>query len=718
MADGTLIFDTSVDTSGVSTGLKSIGSVATKGLAVAGAAVTAATGAMVAFGKSAVDAGSTFDSSMSQVAATMGYSVEELNDSTSEASQTMESLRSFAQEMGSTTAFSASQAADALNYMALAGYDAQTSMDMLPTVLNLAAAGGMELAQASDMVTDVSSALGLSLEETTAMVDQMATASSKSNTSVAQLGDALLTIGATASNCAGGTQELTTVLGALADNGIKGAEGGTHLRNILLSLQDACEDGSVDFGAFSVAVYDAEGNMRNTVDIIKDMQANMEGMDQASKDAIVSGVFNKADLASVNALLNTSADRFDELGAAIGDAQGSAEAMANVQLDNLEGDITLFKSALEGCQIAVADQLTPSLREFVQFGSSGLTRLTQAFQEGGLSGAMDEFGNILSEGLAMIIEMLPDVIDAGMQLLQALIQGIVDNLPQILDATMQIIQMLAMGIIENLPMLIEAAFQIIVQLAMGIAEALPTLMPTIVETIVTIVTYLIENIDMLIDAAIAIITALAEGIVNSLPILIEKAPEIIAKLLTALVTNIPKLLEAAVKVIETLAKGLITNVPKLVAKVPQIMTSLKNAFLGLCSGFADVGKNIIDGLWNGIQSGWSWLTGKVKDLASSLLDAAKGALGINSPSKEFRKIGEFCVAGFDQGIDDLMDGDALAANINASLDTIQANTSGGIGVGGFTQVINVNREISTPDELARAVRLESRYGLMKGVAIA
>ena len=184
-------------------------------------------------------------------------------------------------------------------------------------------------------------------------------------------------------------------------------------------------------------------------------------------------------------------------------------------------------------------------------------------------------------------------------------------------------------------------------------------------------------------------------------------------------TNVPKLLEAAVKVIETLATGLITNVPKLLAKVPQIMTSLKNGFLNLCSGFADVGKNIIDGLWNGIQNGWNWLTDKVSSLAKGLLDAAKSALGIASPSKEFRKIGEFCVAGFNDGIDVLMDGNKLASNINASLGTIQANVSGGqiSGVGGgYTQVINVNREISTPDELARAVRLESRYGLMKGVA--
>lgn len=333
-----------------------------KGLSKVSAVAAGGLGATV---KTAAD----FDSAMSQVAATMGYTVDELRDGSSEASKNMAQLSAFAQEMGSTTAFSASEAAEALNYMALAGYDAETSMQMLPTVLNLAAAGGIDLASASDMVTDAQSALGLTLEETAVMVDQMAAASSKSNTSVAQLGEAFLTIGATASNLAGGTQELATMLGVLADNGIKASEGGTHLRNIILSLQNAAEDGAVDFGDFSVALYDADGNMRSTIDIVKDMQSNMEGMNQESKDAIISGVFNKTDLASVNALLNTSATRFDELGASINSADGAAADMAAVQLDNLNGQLTLLKSALEGLAISLGTILMPMISKVVELVS-------------------------------------------------------------------------------------------------------------------------------------------------------------------------------------------------------------------------------------------------------------------------------------------------------------------------------------------------------------
>lgn len=323
------------------------------------------TAPLVALGVVSVKTTADFESSMSQVAATMGFTVDELNDESSEASKSISTLSSFAKQMGETTKFSASEAADALNYMALAGYDAETSMKMLPTVLNLAAAGNIELATASDMVTDAQSALGLTLDETADMVDQMAAAASKSNTSVAQLGEAYLKIGATARNLSGGTAELSTMLGVLADNGIKGAEGGTHLRNILLSLQSAAVDGAVDFGDFAVAIYDSDGNMRSMVDIIADMQDGLGGMSQEAKDAIVSGVFNKTDLASVNALLGTSQNRFHELGSAISDSSGAAQNMADTQLNNLNGQLTLLKSALEGAAISIGELLMPYIQKLV-----------------------------------------------------------------------------------------------------------------------------------------------------------------------------------------------------------------------------------------------------------------------------------------------------------------------------------------------------------------
>lgn len=341
--------------------VKSIGKTK-KAIGVAAVGMAAAIGA---FGVSSVKTGMEFDSSMSQVAATMGYSVAEINDKTSEAGQTFDKLRNFAQQMGQSTKFSATESADALNYMALAGYDAEKSMRMLPNVLNLAAAGSIDLAAASDMVTDASSALGLSEKETTKMIDQMAAASSKSNTSVEQLGQAILTVGGTAKVLKGGTTELSTALGILADNGTKGAEGGTALRNVLTSIQGGKFEKT--FGEMGVQAYDAQGNLRSLKDIFLDMGDAMEGMTDEEKTDIINKTFNARDLKNVNALLGTSAERWDELTGAIENSKDAASNMAETQMDNLAGDITLLQSAFEGLKISVSDQLTPAFRGIVQF---------------------------------------------------------------------------------------------------------------------------------------------------------------------------------------------------------------------------------------------------------------------------------------------------------------------------------------------------------------
>ena len=292
---------------------------------VGGAAIAGVTTAVGAFAKSAVDAGGTFDKSMSQVAATMGITNEALNSTQVQTESFSGTLRDFAIEMGKNTAFSASQAADALNYMALAGYDAQKSAEMLPTVLNLAAAGNMDLAQASDMVTDASSALGLTTEQTYKMIDQMAAASSSSNLSVSQLGEAMLQVGGTAKTLAGGTNELSTMLGVLADNGIKGAEGGTHLRNIMLAMNPTTDAAVTAWQQLGVTAYDAQGNLRPLPTVFGELNNAMNGMSMEEKTRLLSAMFNKTDLSAVNALLATTGDRFTELSGKIEDSAGAAQ---------------------------------------------------------------------------------------------------------------------------------------------------------------------------------------------------------------------------------------------------------------------------------------------------------------------------------------------------------------------------------------------------------
>lgn len=598
-------------------GLKTAGALGAKAIGVA-------TTAVVGFGTASVKAGASFDSSMSQVAATMGYTADELQNSTSEASKNMQALRDFAQEMGSKTAFSASEAADALNYMALAGYSAQESMNMLPNVLNLAAAGGIELASASDMVTDAQSALGLEMQDMEGFVDQLAKTASKSNTSVAQLGDAILTVGGTAKTLSGGTTELNAALGVLADNGIKGAEGGTALRNIILSLSTPTDKAAKKMKELGLEVYDAEGNMRPLNDIFADLNGTLSGMNQGEQLDVLNTLFNKVDLKSANALLAKDTEEWKNLEASINDAKGAAENMAETQLDNLEGDITLFKSALEGTQIAISEGITPSLREFVQFGSQGLSKITEGLKEGGLEGAMDAIGEVISDGLSMIIKKLPEFIKAGIKLLGALAQGIMDNLDVILDSAIEIIFTIADALIDNIDKIIVAVVDIVLKIAEKLTDP--------------------QTLTRLIEGAIKLALGIAQGLIKAIPKIVEALPQIISNIVTALIEGLPMLINGAVELIAMLVvhlpdiiMGLIQAIPEIIAAILQAMGPIGEGLMELFSHAFDLVKGIWEGavgffggIYEGIKGVFSSVGGWFKDkfegaknLAVSAWDNAK-----------------------------------------------------------------------------------------------
>lgn len=597
----------SLDSSGFIKGLNSIKSVAGNAAKMATVAIGTATTAITAFGASAVRTGMNFDSAMSQVAATMGKSVDEIQD-----------LRDFAKEMGAKTAFSASQAAEALNFMALAGYDAKKSMQMLPNVLNLAAAGGMELARASDMITDTQSALSLTMEQTTELVDQMAKTASKTNTSVSQLGDAMLTVGGTAKTMKGGTVELAAALGILADNGTKGAEGGTALRNVLMTMSSAKFEKT--FGALGVSAYDSEGKMRELKDVLADMNAVMSNMTDKEKTQLISKTFNKFDLKNVNALLATSTERWDKLTTEISEASGASEAMAETQLDNLTGNVTKLKSAYEGVQIEISDKLTPTLNDFVKLGTEGLSDITSGLKSSGLQGATTAFGNFLSNGLQTITKKIPDLVKAGSNVLTAVIKGMSDNVSVVVDAAVEIIPILIEGIGQALPALTSGFFELIVGIANGIVGLTPELLPQIISIVSNIANLIVNNADTIANATIAIIGVVADALIDNLPILIEAALLIIDKLLNYIIDpkNLAKIVEMAAKVILSVSAALLAAAPKLLIGVGKIIGTVFDKIVN--TDWAEVGQKLIENITTSLKmasnkltvwwNGWSQEIGK------------------------------------------------------------------------------------------------------------
>ena len=608
----------SIDTSGF-----------TSALSVAGKAISVATKAVTDFAKQSVNVGQRFDKSMSQVAATMGETMSEMETEIGTVNlawgEFSGNLREYALEMGKNTAFSASQAADALNYMALAGYDTQTSMEMLPNVLNLAAAGTMDLARASDMVTDTATAFGLTLEDgnvdierTTQLVDEMAKAASTGNTSVSQLGDAFLVVGGLAQELNGGIvslsdgttatvdgiQELEIALTGMANAGIKGSEAGTHMRNMLLKLSSPSDAGAKQMEALGVSVFDTTGKMRSLSDIFDDLSGALGNLTQEEKIQAISDLFNARDIASAEALLSAVEQDWDKIGESILNADGAAQKMAETQLDNLAGDVTYFKSALEGAQITLSDVLTPTLREFVQFGTEQLGVLTNAFKEDGIDGLMSAIGDGLSQGINLIISKLPEIMRHGRKILMSLIKGMIDNLPQI----------------------IKTAAEIITELATGVVKALPELIPAIVKCIRTIVDTLTKP-DMLTQiwqAALELVIELVEGIVENLDELIEAAFLIIDNLVEFILKpeNLSKLIECMFMVQVALGEGLIKAIPEVLKGITELIWRMGEAIFA--TDWSSFGWDILTAIGDGFKKAWndlkSWWYGMWDTLAGSARD--------------------------------------------------------------------------------------------------
>lgn len=429
----------------------------------------------------------------------------------------------------------------------------------------------------SDMITDSQSALGLTMDETAELVDKMAKASSKSNTSVAQLGEAILTVGGTAKTLAGGTTELSTALGILADNGVKGAEGGTALRNIILSLSAPTDTAAAAIESLGLEVFDAAGNMRPLNETFGDLNDALSTMTQGEQTQALNQIFNKVDLKSVNALLANTNERFDELSGYIDDATGAAQAMADTQLDNLSGDITLFQSAMEGAQIMLSDQLTPSLREFVQFGTEGIGQITAAFSEGGMEGGFAAIGEVLSDGIAMIADYIPEFVKAGRLLLENLVYGIIENAPVFVQGFSDILN----DVIGALPEFFSNAGELI---------------STAIQDIVPIIT---ENLPLIIDGVTEALTAIADSISNS-TVIADTVPKLISGLVSIIQNNLPKLLTAGLDIIKAIGEGIAKNIPMLVSGVKDIVEAIAEFVSDNLPDIIEAGLGILVALADGI----------------------------------------------------------------------------------------------------------------------
>lgn len=635
----------------------------------AGQKLLPVTAGVTALGTASVTTAANFESSMSQVQATMGITKDAMSTVNGQSVNTMDTLSKLAKKMGAETAFSASECAEALNYLALAGYDTQQMCDTLPTVLNLAAAGDIALADASDMVTDAMSALGMGVDEAETMVDQMAKTASTTNTSVAQLGEGILTIGATAKSIKGGTAELNTALGILANNGIKGAEGGTHLRNIILSLQNPTDKAAAQMEALGLSVYDSEGNMRSMNDILGDLNKSMDGMTSAEKSNIISTIFNKTDLSSVNALLANTGETWDSLQKSITDSGGAAQQMADTQLDNLQGQITILKSALEGLAISFGELLMPAVKQIVGWmqkfvdwlnGMNDGTKkviMTVALLAAALGPVLIVIGKVISAvGTIMTVvpkiagvintvkgafaalntTMLANPITLIIAAIAALVAAFIylwnncdgfrqfwidlwENVKQTAVTVWNAIKEFFAQVWEAIKTIFSTVFEVIKTLVTTYFNLYKTIIQTVFNTVKTVITTIWEAIKGVFTTVFNVIKNLVTTYFNIYKTIIQTVLTIIQTVITTVWNTIKTVITTVLNAIKTIFST-IWNAIK------TIISAVVGAIKGLITGNFTAVKNSITTIMNTIKSTISTIWNTIKSTISTVLGAIKGAV--------------------------------------------------------------------------------------------
>ena len=364
------------------------------------------------------------------------------------------------------------------------------------------------------------------------------------------------------------------------------------------------------------------------------IKGTQEGFLEAAHNAgyMVDGV-EELTSSDILDILEKAADQYGVLG------KTAKEAMKTIQ-----GSTKATKAAWTNLVTGIADDnadFDKLVNDFVDSVSAMLDNLIPRILT-----AIEGLGELIPKLIEVLMNHLPEIIQTGQNILNALLQGIVENIPQMAATITQVILSLVDFITQNLPMILQAGITILLELIKGITEALPELIPIMVQVIMDMVNILLDNIDLIIECGIQLLVALTEGIMNALPELISRLPEIIIKIVSKLIELAPQLLSAASRIIMALAEGLIKFIRQLISTIPKIIKSMVSAFKQGVKDFANIGKNLLDGLWEGIKNTKDWLLNKIKGFAKTITNGIKSFFGIHSPSKLFRnEIGKNLILG-------------------------------------------------------------------------
>lgn len=460
--DGSIKIDTKVDTGGLATGVDKMKSIATKGVAALTTTFTAVSGAIVAGGTAATHVGSDFEAAMSKVSAISGATGKDLT-----------ALTDKAKEMGASTKFSASESASALQYMAMAGWDTSDMLSGISGIMSLAAADGLDLAATSDIVTDALTAFGMKASDSSHFADVLAKASSSANTNVSMLGESFKYVAPLAGAMGYSAEDVSVALGLMANASIKGSMAGTSLKTALSNLASPTKQMQEIMDKYKLSITDATGKALPLSDVLVRLREKFGGLSEAEQTAAASTLFGKEAMSGMLAIINASESDFNNLTKNINNADGAAQLMAETMQNNLQGQITVLKSALEGLGIEIYEGMSTPLKDAAVEAQNYVNRLTSAFKDGGLTGLIEEAGSIFGELAVKAAEAAPKMIEAAIGFIQAFVDGIANNADKLSEAAVNIIQTLISCCVKNAPKLISAAKTIVSTIVNNLVKLLP-----------------------------------------------------------------------------------------------------------------------------------------------------------------------------------------------------------------------------------------------------
>jgi TP901 family phage tail tape measure protein len=571
---------------------------------VAKTAMAAGSAAAVAFTKTSIDSGMNFDTAMSQVAATMGTTVDKI-----------ENVKAKAEEMGRTTKYTATEAAEGMNILAQAGLSADEQISGIGTVLNLASAGAMSLEESASYTAGAVKGFGDSMGNASYYADLMAKGATLANTNVRGLGEAFSGSAATAKNYGQAADSVTLSLLRLAEQNVTGSEASTALNRAMADLYTPTDDASKALDQLKVSAYKTNGEAKDFNDLVDELNGSLQGMTAEQKNNALATIFTTQGLQAFNKMTASSDATVQKFWKGIQDSSGSAAQQAATQLDNLKGDITLLSSATEGLELGFYNTFSGAIRGAIKGVTSEVSGLAEAMESGGISGALSK----LAQDAINFSGQLPGLTKIGGDLINGLISSVTQNSGSITTAVGQLLNNLASTISTGLNVFTSVGVNLLTTIASGLTQGIPTFLGQVLPMLTQFTESLRSNAGTLINAGLTLIQNLAQGLINSIPVLIAYVPTIITNLAGIINDNAPKILATGITIITNLAMGLVRAIPLLIANLPKIITAIVSVFTAF--NWFSLGKNIVTGIIKGVKN----LPSLLKTAAKNAVNGFKGA---------------------------------------------------------------------------------------------